>query len=79
MEKLGDRLISFGFGPPELRIWHAEPLTLDRSKGFWFLATYLILGCVGIGIRLGSESSSGATAAGGTSGKIEPKPADLRG
>ena len=37
------------------------------------LATYLILGCVGRGVRLGSESSSGAAAGGGVwkSGNLE--------
>ena len=38
------------------------------------LATYLIPGCVGRGVRLGSENSSGAGAAGGgvwKSGNLE--------
>ena len=30
-----------------------------RSKGSWLLAAHLIPGCVGRGVRLGSESSSG--------------------
>ena len=35
------------------------------------LATYLIRGCVGRGVRLGSESSSGGAGAGWKSGNLE--------
>ena len=36
--------------------WYAEDITLQQG----LLATYLIPGCVGRGVRLGSENSSGA-------------------
>ena len=42
----------------------------------WFLATYLIPGCVGGGVRLESESSSGAS---GVSGKVSAEPGELGG
>ena len=40
----------------------------DRSKGSWLLAMYLIPGCIGRGVRLGSESSSGGAGGGAGAG-----------
>ena len=40
--------------------WFAiERVGIDRIKGSWLLGSYLIPGCLGRGIKLGSESSSG--------------------
>ena len=43
--------------------------TQDRRKGSWLLPTYLIPACVGRGVKLGSESSSGG-GAGGAAGSV---------
>ena len=43
----------------------AERKGLRRMKGSWLLATYLILGCVGIDVRKESESPSGNGSSGG--------------
>ena len=44
--------------------------TKSRSKGSWLLETYLIPGCVGRGVRLGSESSSAVAAGVWKSGNL---------
>ena len=50
----------------------------DRSMGSWLLAEYLIPGCVGKVVKLGSESSSGGGSGGGGSGGGVYKSGDLK-